>query len=292
MATYVGATRPDLVRGLVLLNATPFWSNAPNPKTDPAGAARMPWNGVLPAPWFFTALVGLWWNTLRKPATVRTLLGLVYTDASALDDKLVESILAPTRRPQAKEVFVSIFLSPRAPLSFNDMLDALQCPVCMIYGRDDPWVVPIWGQRAMRRLPASTAYYELFPAGHCPHHERPQAVNMLLAGWLASRVDSAAEPLVRSVGKRCLCVCTALSEPHCACLCHRVGQPAPGDALELALPGGGVLRAERTDGSPRNAFEIADAEASARSADGRTKSAPGVVAAVRRLLPQKEQKQQ
>ena len=63
-------------------------------------------------------------------------------------------------------------------------------------------------------------------------------------------------------------------------------QPAVGDALEVPLPSGGVLRASRTDGSPRNAFEIADAEASARSKDGRTRSAPGLAAAMQRLVPQ------
>ena len=201
MATYVGATRPALVRGLVLLNATPFWSNAPNPVTDPAGAARMPWDGRLDgdgrAPWYCSALVGLWWNTLRSPATVRTLLGLVYTDSSALDDALVASILAPTARSQARDVFVSIFLSPRTPLSFNDMLDRLSCPVSLVYGRDDPWVVPLWGQRAMRRLPPTTTYYELTPAGHCPHHERPDTVNTLIAGWVAAQTQGVPEPLVR-----------------------------------------------------------------------------------------------
>jgi pimeloyl-ACP methyl ester carboxylesterase len=39
-------------------------------------------------------------------------------------------------------------------------------------GRDDPWVVPIWGQRLKRRLPEAQ-YLELAPAGHCPHHEAP-----------------------------------------------------------------------------------------------------------------------
>jgi hypothetical protein len=54
----------------------------------------------------------------------------------------------------------------------------------------------------------------------------------------------------------------------------------------VALPGGGVLHAERVDGTPRNPFEIADAEASARSADGRTRSVPGLAAALKKLLPQ------
>ena len=259
MAALVGATRPELVRGLLLLNATPFWSNVPNPETQPELHRLLPWEGTLPAPWIFTALVGLWWNTLRKPATIRSVLGLVYTDPAALDDALIDSILAPTRRHQAQSVFVSIFLAPKAPLTFDQMLERLQCPVTLIYGKEDPWVVPLWGQRAMRKLPPATAYYELSPCGHCPHHERPEMVNALMAGWLAAQVAGAAEPLA-----------------------------AVGDAWEAPLARGGVLRAERTDGKPRNAFEQADALASARSRDGRTASAPGLAAALSKLAPMRD----
>lgn len=45
--------------------------------------------------------------------------------------------------------------------------------VCLVYGREDPWVVPLWGYRLKRALP-SALYYELSPCGHCPHHEAPQ----------------------------------------------------------------------------------------------------------------------
>jgi hypothetical protein len=131
----------------------------------------------------------------------------------------------------------------------------------------------------MRRLPATTAYYELTPAGHCPHHERPDTVNRLLAGWLASQTAGAPEPLVRWLARVHAPLHALLT------LCVRLFQPATGDAWEVALAGGGMLRAERTDGSPRNAFELADAEASARSADGRTRSVPGLTAALERLLP-------
>jgi pimeloyl-ACP methyl ester carboxylesterase len=51
----------------------------------------------------------------------------------------------------------------------------------------------------MRRLPTTTAYYEITPAGHCPHHERPDTVNKLLAGWLASQLDGAQQLLVRGL---------------------------------------------------------------------------------------------
>lgn len=48
-------------------------------------------------------------------------------------------------------------------------------PMCMIYGKEDPWVVPFWGQRAKQRNP-DAVYYELSPAGHCPHHEAPEVL--------------------------------------------------------------------------------------------------------------------
>jgi len=254
VATYVAATRPELVRALVLLNATPFWSNVPNSVREPS--ASVSWNGVLPAPWPLRALVGLWWNALRRPGTVRTLLGLVYADSRAVDDALVENILEPTRRAQAADVFVSIFLSPRAPLSFDEMLDRRTCPVCMIYGAEDPWVVPLWGQRLKRRVPEAV-YYELSPAGHCPHHERPEASNTLIASYIESLVSGATELL-----------------------------PQTGDVLEVPLERGGSLRVTRSDGSPRNAFEVADAQAAAASADGRTTSRPGLSTMLRRLTGQ------
>lgn len=61
------------------------------------------------------------------------------------------------------------------------MLLLLYCPP----GRDDPWVVPIWGQRLKRQMPSAT-YLELAPAGHCPHHEAPTAINSIITTWVAA----------------------------------------------------------------------------------------------------------
>jgi hypothetical protein len=45
--------------------------------------------------------------------------------------------------------------------------------------------VPIWGQRLKRQLPAAT-YLELAPAGHCPHHEAPTAINSIIETYVAA----------------------------------------------------------------------------------------------------------
>jgi hypothetical protein len=58
-------------------------------------------------------------------------------------------------------------------------------PLCLIYGREDPWVVPFWGQQVKQHVP-DAVYYELSPVGHCPHHEAPEVVNFLLRKWVQS----------------------------------------------------------------------------------------------------------
>lgn len=85
---------------------------------------------------------------------------------SAADDALVDQILASTQHPLALDAFVSILFAPQARLSFDGMLASMQCPVCMIYGREDPWVVPLWGQR-LKRLLADAVYLEVSLPGCC-----------------------------------------------------------------------------------------------------------------------------
>lgn len=78
---------------------------------------------------------------------------------------MVDQILASTQHPLALDAFVSILFAPQARLSFDGMVEAMQCPVCMIYGREDPWVVPLWGQR-LKRLLADAVYLEVRAAGY------------------------------------------------------------------------------------------------------------------------------
>jgi pimeloyl-ACP methyl ester carboxylesterase len=42
-----------------------------------------------------------------------------------------------------------------------------------MYGREDPWVRPIWGIKVKKQVPEAP-YYEISPAGHCPHDEVPE----------------------------------------------------------------------------------------------------------------------
>jgi len=43
--------------------------------------------------------------------------------------------------------FASILCSPSSPRTFKDMLLDIKdsdIPVALVYGKEDPWIVPIW----------------------------------------------------------------------------------------------------------------------------------------------------
>ncbi|CAL5412377.1 unnamed protein product [Camellia sinensis] len=49
-----------------------------------------------------------------------------------------------------------------------------------MYGKEDPWVKPVWGLQVKRQLPEAP-YYEISPAGHCPHDEVPEVPSSSLS---------------------------------------------------------------------------------------------------------------
>ncbi|XP_015571402.1 pheophytinase, chloroplastic isoform X4 [Ricinus communis] len=150
VAIYFAASNPQLVKGVTLLNATPFWGFLPNPIRSPRLARIIPWSGTFPLP------------------------------ASLAENKRSK------KHSAAAASFASIMFAPQGQLSFRECL--MRCkmnnlPICLLYGREDPWVKPIWGLQVKRQVPEAS-YYEISPAGHCPHDEVPEVVNYLIRGWL------------------------------------------------------------------------------------------------------------
>ena len=194
-----------LVKGLLLLNATPFWAFAPNDASNSLGRFFLPWDGASPAPDWIRAAFSLYWDAFRSETNVKGLLRLVYGDKKAVDAGLVRAILTPTRRACALDAFCSVVFSPKSALAFDDATRAIrerQIPTALVYGRDDPWVVPLWGQRLKRAIP-DAAYYELPGVGHCPAHEAPEATNACVAAFVSrceKRVRNSAETLDEELG--------------------------------------------------------------------------------------------
>nr|KAJ0225205.1 hypothetical protein LSAT_V11C100039390 [Lactuca sativa] len=233
VALYFAACNPNLVKGVTLLNATPFWGFFPNPIRSPKLSQLFPSTGTFPLPPRVKKIIEIVWEKIRDPRTIGEILKQVYADHSTNVDKVFSRILEITEHPAALASFASIMLAPQGEVSFGEALSrnlfpyfalyidiayitfvkmlytvdkeiyeitemipvldkvtelVTMCkihgiPICLMYGKEDPWVRPIWGLQVKRQLP-DAPYYQISPAGHCPHDEVPEVVNYLLRGWI------------------------------------------------------------------------------------------------------------
>lgn len=186
VALYFAACNPNLVKGVTLLNATPFWGFFPNPERSPILSQIFPSAGTFPLPPRVRKIIEIVWEKIRDPKSIGEILKQVYADHSTNVDKVFSRILEITEHPAALASFTSIMLAPQGKVSFGEALSRCKThdiPICLMYGKEDPWVRPIWGLQVKKQLPEAP-YYQISPAGHCPHDEVPEVVNYLLRGWI------------------------------------------------------------------------------------------------------------
>ena len=204
LAVQAAAKRPDLFSSVILANAAPFWAFAPPDGDDAARIGNSMWglwNGTLPAPEPAFSFGKTYFDLIRSRASVTTMLKGVYANESGFDEKLISDIITSASQPGGYEAFTSILFSPKTKETFDECLTkvaAERLPCLLTYGKEDPWVVPIWGQRAFRLLEQNRGgrgsdgesvenrhfYLEISNSGHSPNHESPLAVNTALKAWM------------------------------------------------------------------------------------------------------------
>ena len=110
---------PALVKGLILMNATPFWAAVPPRDGDEdehehASSPRpslVPWRGQLPAPRWIQAPFRWYWDSFRSRGTS----GVCYRSCTRdppPSTRLLRDIVAPTNRP-TRSPFCSVVWSPK-----------------------------------------------------------------------------------------------------------------------------------------------------------------------------------
>ncbi|KAJ6302920.1 hypothetical protein OIU77_016916 [Salix suchowensis] len=143
VALYFAASNPQLVKGVTLLNATPFWGFLPNPIRSPRLAEIFPWSGTFPLPANVRKLTEFFWQKISDPKSIAEILKQVYTDHSTNIDKVFSRIIEITQHPAAAASFASIMFAPQGQLSFRETLARCKMsniPICLMYGKEDPWV--------------------------------------------------------------------------------------------------------------------------------------------------------
>jgi len=199
MAAQLAAEYPHLVKGLILYNATPVWGFRPRKETD-GFLSNLLWDGSLPAPEPYKRITDTVFNNVKNKDTVHGILKDAYSNSSTVTNDLVDKILRVGEQPEGSNAFASILFSPKTKLSFAESLEICaknEKPLLLLYGKDDPWVAPLWGQRAYLNLLLSalryekplskyTRYFEVENCGHCPHDESPEIISKVTEEWVES----------------------------------------------------------------------------------------------------------
>ncbi|MEM7772392.1 MAG: alpha/beta fold hydrolase [Cyanobacteria bacterium P01_E01_bin.6] len=181
----VAAAYPSSVAGVVLLNSAGPFSDALAKQSGSSLKAR--WGAVVRSVLLQPLPSYLLFQYVRRRSTIRKTLKKVYLDQSAVTEQLVEDIYRPSCDPGAPTVFASVFKSPRGE-PVDVLLEAMQCPLLMLWGEGDPWMnTRDRSERFRQHYPNLVEHY--LQAGHCPHDEVPDQVNTLMRDWVTRYIQ-------------------------------------------------------------------------------------------------------
>lgn len=193
------ATHPNLVKGVVLLNAAGRFEsaleNGDEPAAPAADAAAAAANESLLKKLMVDAgaalkrfVIGASFVVAKQPARVRQVLRQVYVSDRNLDADLVDSILIPAGDPNAAEVFYRVITARGTPV--NRLLDRIRqnnengsmTRLFLLWGSRDPWCVPARATQIQEYYP-DTDRVDI-ESGHCPHDDTPELVAPELLQWV------------------------------------------------------------------------------------------------------------
>ena len=185
---YTAATEEikPLVRGVVLLNsAGRFRDNNGGDQVEEEKKNKF-------VEWLQTtlqrAIISVSFVVTKQPQRIEQILRQVYPiDADRVDPTLVESIRFPSLDPNAAEVFYRVITkngNGPAKVTNDDLLERLDCPLLLCWGEYDPWIRPAAADKIQALKPSSERVS--IDAGHCPHDEKPEAVNDAIRNFMVS----------------------------------------------------------------------------------------------------------
>lgn len=181
---YTGATRPDAVVGVCMLNGVGSFSEqqpteAENPFQKAIGELV---KTVILSPfpsWIIFQFV-------RNRSYIRKTLEQVYVNKSEVTDQLIEDVYRPATDPDAPAAFAALFKAERGEY-VDTLLTKMTCPLLLIWGDEDPWM-DTYSRGALFQKHYRALEEHHINAGHCPHDDAPAEVDALLRDWVLKTV--------------------------------------------------------------------------------------------------------
>ncbi|KAK9836731.1 hypothetical protein WJX74_006975 [Apatococcus lobatus] len=177
----LAAESPNLVQGLVLMNS----AGQIDPGFQPASASTsMASSSSKGLPRFVVEAASRSLYFFLQRTVPRTLKRLYPTAPSNAQGWLADEILRAASDPGALGVFQSVFYLPK-PLPLNHLVRNLfQGPAMVLSGAKDP-LNDAGGRAQQLKRCCPDIKVVLVEAGHCPHDERPDLINIELMRFLA-----------------------------------------------------------------------------------------------------------
>jgi pimeloyl-ACP methyl ester carboxylesterase len=121
----------------------------------------------------------------KQPARIEQVLKQVYpANSDMVDADLVASIQFPSLHPNAASVFLSVISQASKRTTYvDDLLQDIECPILLCWGKDDPWIRPQVADKIQLVKPQGVQRVTI-DAGHCPHDEAPAAVNAAIVDFM------------------------------------------------------------------------------------------------------------
>jgi pimeloyl-ACP methyl ester carboxylesterase len=172
------ASHPELVKGVVLLNAAgrfedPAEAGQGDEEAAPAADAAAAASQVSLLQRITTqvstaikrAVVSASFIFTKQPARVKQVLGQVYVDKTNIDDDLVDSILIPAQDAAAAEVFYRVITARGTPV--NRLLDQLdnKMPLLLLWGKYTFFDRFFKARRRFKKLLNKISSFFLIPIG-------------------------------------------------------------------------------------------------------------------------------
>ena len=185
---YTAATEEvkPLVRGVVLLNSAGRFrdiNNSEEEKDEQNNGLVTMFKNMLQR-----AIISVSFVVTKQPQRIEQILKQVYPmDDDRVDSTLVESIRFPSLDPNASEVFYRVITkngNGPAKVFNDDLLEKMDCPLLLCWGEYDPWIRPAAADKIQALKP--TCERVSIDAGHCPHDEKPEAVNDAIRNFMVS----------------------------------------------------------------------------------------------------------
>ncbi|MFK8184298.1 MAG: alpha/beta fold hydrolase [Phormidesmis sp.] len=181
---YTGATRPDAVVGVAMLNGVGSFSE--QQPTEPPNPFQKAIGQLVKTVVLSPLPSWLVFQFVRNRSYIRKTLSQVYVNQSEVTDQLIEDVYRPATDPEAAGAFPALFKAERGEY-VDVLLKDMTCPLLLIWGDADPWMNTTSRGELFQKHYNNLEEHHI-NAGHCPHDDAPAEVDGLLRSWVMKTV--------------------------------------------------------------------------------------------------------